>query len=81
MKCPRCGYQPNPISDRARSTLRYMIKECPRRGGFMFEGARPGFEAGTYRDTEIEELLRVGAIKPHADPAKGWVVANTIFAD
>jgi hypothetical protein len=39
----------------------------------MFEGARPAFERGEYRDGEIAELLAAGAIGPHADPAKGWV--------
>lgn len=81
MKCPHCGHRFLPLSERARSTLRYMIRECPNRGGFMFEGARPDFEAGIYRDAEIEELLRVGAIKPHEDPAKGWVVADSRFAE
>jgi hypothetical protein len=53
-----------------------MKKEAPRRGGFMFEAARPAFESGKYRDSILSELLHAGAIEPHQDPNKGWVVAK-----
>lgn len=76
MKCPECGHKFVLLSDGARVILRYMIQHAPARGGYMFEGARPAFESGTYLDQEIAELLRVGAIKPHPDTAKGWIVAN-----
>jgi hypothetical protein len=51
----------------------FMVRRCQSRGGYMFEGARPAFERGEYRDPEIAELLRRGWIKPHQDPDKGWV--------
>ena len=72
IRCPHCG---KPIiSRKAEATLDYMRREAPKRGGFMYEGARPAYERGEYRDAEIAELLSVGAIRPHADPARGWVV-------
>ena len=64
------------LSRRAQETLSYMRRNAPLRGGFMFERARVAFDNGKYRDGDIEELLRVGAIKPHPDPLKGWVVAD-----
>lgn len=73
MKCPNCGHAL--LSPRAAATLAYMQREAPRRGGFMFEAARPAYEAGAYRDEELDQLLATGAIEPHADPNKGWVVA------
>lgn len=64
------------LSPKAELTLNYMRREAPRRGGFMYEGARPAYESGKYRDGEIDELLTCGAIQPHPDPAKGWVVSE-----
>jgi hypothetical protein len=74
MKCPKCGHVVALSAD-AVATLNWMRQHAPRRGGFMYEGARPAYEAGTYRDPELDELLSVGAIKPHPDPNKGWVVS------
>lgn len=74
MKCPNCGHVI--LSRRAEQTLHYMQRVAPRRGGFMFEGARPAYESGKYCDDEIDQLLATGAIKPHPDPNKGWVVAE-----
>ncbi len=54
-----------------------MLKEAPKRGGYMFEGVRPRFERGEVHDPEIAELLRLGWIVPHADPTKGWVPLAT----
>lgn len=54
-------------------TYQYMLRHCPERGGYMFEGARPAYESGKYKDAVIDELLRLGWIVPHADPTKGWV--------
>jgi hypothetical protein len=73
MQCPKCGAAL--LSPKADQTLAYMRREAPKRGGFMFEGARPAYENGTYHDSEIDLLLACGAIRPHADPTKGWVVA------
>lgn len=53
-----------------------MIHQAPKRGGYMFEGARPDYESGKYKDDILDELLAAGAIAPHPDPAKGWVVAR-----
>lgn len=77
-KCPTCGQLVPPfgISASAARTLEFMKKECPGRGGYMFEGARLAYEAGTYRDAEITELLSHGLIAPHPDPTKGWVVVE-----
>lgn len=72
MRCPKCNTVL--LSAKAAATLEYMRREAPRRGGYMFECARPAYEAGTYRDSEIEQLLACGSIKPHDDPSKGWVV-------
>jgi hypothetical protein len=54
-------------------TYRYMVRECPSRGGFMFEGLRPRYESGECKDEVISYLLHRGWIKPHPDPQKGWV--------
>lgn len=71
MQCPKCG---NVIlSPQAEATLNYMRREAPRRGGYIFEGARIAYETGCYRDDEIAQLLSAGAIEPHPDPNKGWV--------
>jgi len=78
-RCPTCGQvldTPQNISLRAASTLEYMRKEAPKRGGYMFEGARPSFENGTYKDSELSELLAARLILPHPDPKKGWVVTT-----
>jgi len=75
-KCPTCRQviPPDHLSMRAAQTLAYMKREATKRGGYIFEGARPAYEAGTYRDAELSELLSAGLIAPHHDPAKGWVV-------
>ena len=72
MRCPYCGHQI--LSRKAELTLSYMRREAPKRGGYMFEGARPSFEAGIYHAADITALLEADAIEPHADPNKGWVV-------
>lgn len=70
--CPHCN---KPLLSRdAQATLNYMIRECPKRGGYMYEGARPAYERGEYKDADLAELLAVGAIGPHEDSNKGWVV-------
>lgn len=74
MQCPNCGH--HILSEKALATLAYMKWRAPKRGGYMFESARPAYEAGTYRDDEIAQLLACGAIEPHPDPAKGWVVKH-----
>lgn len=75
--CPRCGYREDvKLSPEASTTLRYMVHNAPKRGGFMFEGARPDYERGKYQDHIIDELLAAGAIAPHPDPNKGWVVVR-----
>lgn len=74
MKCPKCGTEL--LSPKAETVLNYMRKIAPTRGGFMFEGARPAYEVGTYIDDEITQLLTCGAIKPHDDPNKGWIVSD-----
>lgn len=52
----------------------YMKRCAPGRGGFMFEGARPSYEDGTYKDEHLDELLAAELIVPHPDPSKGWIV-------
>jgi hypothetical protein len=74
MHCPKCGAPL--LSPRAEASLNYMRREAPRRGGFMFEGARLAYDRGAYRDPDIDELLACGAIKPHPDPERGWVVSE-----
>ena len=72
MKCPHCGKVI--LSNDAALTLEYMRRNAPRRGGFMYEGARPAYEAGTYIEPDFDELLAAGAIAPHLDPTKGFIV-------
>lgn len=72
--CPHCG-QPI-LTPRTMAILNFMRRECGSRGGYMFEGVRPAFEAGKYIDEAISALLKIGAIEPHPDPAKGWIVAE-----
>jgi hypothetical protein len=72
--CPHCGKRT--LSDSALLELQYMKRHAPKRGGFMYEGARPAYEAGKYYDATIAELLSAGAIKPHPDPTKGWAVVD-----
>lgn len=55
---------------------RFMLREAPKRGGFMWEGCRPAYERGEYRDDVLDELLAAGVIAPHPDPNKGWMVAQ-----
>ena len=55
------------------ATYAFMVRYCPDRGGYMFEGALPAYERGEYKDAALDELLRRGWIKPHDDPDKGWV--------
>lgn len=62
------------LSKEAVRTLQYMKRKAPMRGGFMYEGARPSYENGAYKDRDIDELLSAGLIAPHSDPKKGWVV-------
>jgi hypothetical protein len=62
------------LSREAADVLEFMRQRAPARGGFMFEYARPHYEAGKYHDADIAELLAAGAIGPHADPKKGWIV-------
>lgn len=70
--CPHCG---RPVlSPRALSELAYARKHAPVRGGYLWEGARPAYERGDHKDAVLSELLLVGAIAPHSDPAKGYVV-------
>lgn len=61
------------ITDSDLVELRYMQREAPGRGGYMYEAARHAFEAGKYRDDALTKLLSCGAIYPHPDPNKGWV--------
>lgn len=61
------------LSPTAAREYHYMLEEAPKRGGYLWEGARPVYERGGYKDHIIDELLAVGAIEPHADPDKGWV--------
>jgi len=75
MKCPHCGAQI--LSQEAEFTLNYMKRSAPARGGFMYEGARPAYENGSYKDSTIAELLAAGLIAPHPDPTKGWIVVIT----
>lgn len=70
--CPHCG---RPVlSPRALSELAYARKHAPARGGYLWEGARLAYERGDYKDATLSELLLVGALAPHGDPAKGYVV-------
>lgn len=71
LRCPHCGKRI--LSEEAARTLRYMRENAPRRGGYMFEGARKAYDAGE-KDSDIVELLEIGAIEPHEDPTKGWVI-------
>ncbi len=72
MKCPNCGSVI--LSKRAQAELEYMRKVAPGRGGFMYEGARSAYESGEYNDDNLKQLLEAGAIEPHPDPTKGWIV-------
>lgn len=74
MRCPHC--KNIILSELAQMTLDYMRRHAPKRGGFMFEGARPAYESGAYKDDELDQLLAIGAIEPHPDPNKGWIVSN-----
>ena len=75
VNCPHCGLRHITSSD--LDELRYMQREAPGRGGYMYEIARPAFEQGKYRDAAIAHLLSCGAIYPHQDPNKGWVPRST----
>ena len=63
------------LSEGARMTLAY-IRRTVRERGFIWEGARPAYEDGTYDDAVLAELLAVGAIKPHQNPEKGYILGN-----
>lgn len=70
--CPHCK---KPIlSPNAEAQLNSARNAAAARGGFIWEDARPRYERGEYPDTDLDEMLAAGAIEPHPDPAKGWVV-------
>lgn len=71
-RCPHCGKAV--LSPAAQATLDYARKAAAERGGYIWEGARPQYEIGHYQDAELNEMLAVGAIEPHPDPTKGWIV-------
>jgi hypothetical protein len=61
------------LSPKAQAELAYAT-EYVARYGYIWAGARPQYEAGTYHDAVLTELLNAGAIEPHADPTKGYIV-------
>lgn len=71
-RCPHCGKAI--LSPKAHAELDHARKVAPQRGGYIWEGARPHYETGQYQDAVVRELLAVGAIEPHPDPTKGWIV-------
>ena len=72
MKCPHCG---EPIlSTRASEDYERAKRSAPMRGGYIWEGARPQYESGEYKDPALGELLEAGLLEPHPDPTKGWIV-------
>jgi hypothetical protein len=62
------------LSPTAQLELDYAKREAPKRGGFIWEGAREAYEAGTYKDEVLDELLAAGAIVAH--PLKGWMISQ-----
>ena len=78
VKCPRCAGtgEVETVSPSAERALIYMRREAPKRGGYMYEGARPKYETGEYKDKDLDELLAANLIAPHPDPNKGWVVVT-----
>ena len=71
MNCPHCGRRL--LSPEAAWELEYAREKSPLRGGYIWAGARPKYEAGEYQDTVLDELLAGGFLRPHADPGKGWI--------
>lgn len=66
------------LSRSAEIELEYMWLNAPKRGGYMYEAARPAFESGEYQNAVLQELLDAGAIRPHPDPMNGWVPVASI---
>jgi len=64
------------LSNDAARELRYARREAPKRGGYIWEAARIGYEAGAFKDPTLDELLTLGFLKPHPDPTKGWIPAT-----
>ena len=60
---------------RALAELAYAAEHAPKRGGYIWESARIAYDAGKSIDPTLVELLNVGALVPHLDKTKGWVVA------
>lgn len=72
MNCPHCGGRL--LSPEAQVELDYARTAAAARGGYIWEGARPGFEDGSYPDKTLSELIAVGALVVHPDPTKGYIV-------
>jgi predicted transcriptional regulator len=58
---------------RYEADVAYVRKVIPQRGR-IWEGARPGFEAGTYHDESLARMLAEGVIVPSDDPKGGYVL-------
>lgn len=71
----RCDPDRDGFENTLRREFAYICENAPARGGHIYEGARPAFEAGEYHDAYLREMLDRGWIKPHPDPDKGWIVA------
>lgn len=65
------------LSPEAQRELAYARREAPKRGGYIWEGARTAMglpASSSYPgDQVLGELLAAGLLVPHKDPTKGWV--------
>jgi len=62
------------ISPKAEVPLNYI--RAKRQAGGSCMRRSPCYESGAYRDEDIAQLLSAGAIEPHPDPNRGWVVSE-----
>lgn len=67
------------LSPEAQRELAYARREAPKRGGYIWEGARTAMggllpASSSYSgDQVLGELLAAGLLVPHEDPTKGRV--------
>ena len=65
----------SPLSPEAQRELDYALRVASTRKGrgYLWEGARPAYESGDYKDSILDELISAGFLVPHENPECGWI--------
>ena len=70
--CSKCGQMINP-SSRYETEVHWVVQTLKTRGR-IYEGCRPAFEAGEYKDENLKRMIDEGVIVPARDPNGGYVL-------